>query len=244
LRKITTAILAAAVLGGSAVALAPAAQAGTDKVTICHATSAANGKYTINEVSKNATAGGHSGADHQNAGDIIPAYSWVEDGVRHYFDGQNLDLVGLIATGCKAPATPVTAAPTAPVYVPATCATPSLPYGRVIVPTDLGEGVASATEPALNPANTEWAVSYALKADTEDNTYAWPNGQDGTYKFTVVPLSADPMWVVDSKTGVGQCEMPETGGGISNTALILGGGAIGLGLMFTATAGFRRRRTA
>jgi LPXTG-motif cell wall-anchored protein len=242
LRKITTAVLSAVILGGSALTLAPAAQAGTDKVTICHATSAANGGYVSIEVDKNATANGHSGTDHQNGADIIPAYSWVEDKVRHYYPGQNLELVHLIAAGCKAPAAPVTAAPVPPTYVPATCSVPSLPYGRVIVPTDLGDGVASATEPALNPDNTEWAVSYALKDNTEDHTYAWPKDVDGTYAFTVVPLSADPMWVVDSKTGVGQCEMPETGGGISNTALILGGGAIGLGLMFTAAT--RRRRTA
>jgi LPXTG-motif cell wall-anchored protein len=240
MKKLATAVLAAAMLGSSAIALAPAAQASNDKVTICHATGV-DGKYTTNTISKDGTANGHAGLDHQDGRDIIPAYSWVEDQVRHYFEGQNLDKAYLLDQGCKELADSVTASPVGPKYVPATCAAPELPYGRVVVPGDLGVGVAGASEPALNADNTEWSVQYTLAADTEEIDYSWPAGVDGSYKFTVVPLSADANWVVDSKTGVGQCELPDTGAEDWYMAAgVVGGAAILLG----AATKIRRRRLA
>lgn len=206
MKKLATAALTVGLLGAALVSAAPAS-AGTATVDICHATG--NGKYVSQSPAKSADVAGHAG--HQNGADIIPAFSWVEKGVRHYFKGQNLDKLQLLANGCKAPAAPVTAGPIAPVYVPASCSRPALPYGEVVVPTDKGSGVDSATVPALNTANTVHSVAYSLKADTEDIVYSWPTGQDGSYKFDVVPITADPYWVIDSETGVGQCELPDTG---------------------------------
>lgn len=237
MKKVSSFMLAAGILAATTVSLATPALASSDKVDICHATG--SGKYVSQSVAKSATAGGHAG--HQDGADIIPAFSWVDKGVRYYFDGQNLDKASLLTTGCKVPATPVTAKPTPPTYVPATCSDPSNPYGRVIVPgqLNLGDGVDSAGRPGLNDAKTQWSVGYALKANTEDTTYSWPAGFNGTYTFTVVPITADPMYVVDSKTGVGACEMPDTGAG----SWMLPAAAIGGGLMIAGFVMARRKRT-
>lgn len=233
-----SAVALAAALVAAPLLVAPAAQASTDRVTICHATSAANGKYNLNEVDKNSIITSGHGAHEL---DIIPAFSWVENKVRHYFEGQNLDKVGLIALGCKEPTTPGVVTINAPVYVPASCARPSLPYGEVVVPADKGQGIESHTKPALNTSNTVWSTAYQLKQDTEENTYAWPAGQTGQFEFTVVPITEDPMWVVDSKTGVGQCEMPETGAGEVLTWGAIGAAALGAGLLINYRA--RRRNS-
>jgi LPXTG-motif cell wall-anchored protein len=230
--KASSALLAATILAASIIGFTTPAQASTDKVTICHATG--GGKYVTATITKDGTANGHAG--HQDGQDIIPAYSWVSNGTRYYFDGQNLDLVDLIGKDCKGPATPGTVTINAPVYVPASCSRPSLPYGEVVIPADKGEGIASETTPALNEANTVWSTAYTLKPDTEDHTYAWPANQTGQFSFTVVPITADPMWVTDSKTGLGQCEMPDTGA--SNFILP---GALGLAALTVGVLMVRRR---
>ncbi len=206
MRKIATTALTIGLLGAALTSATPAS-AGTATVDICHATG--NGKYVAQSPAKSADVAGHAG--HQDAADIIPAFSYVDKGVRHYFRGQNLDKVQLLATGCKVPAAPVTAGPIAPVYVPASCSRPTLPYGEVVVPTVKGDGVASSTEPSLNAESTVYSVAYTLAADTEDIVYSWPAGVDGSYVFDVIPITADPYWVIDSETGVGQCELPDTG---------------------------------
>lgn len=226
MRKFIMAVFSMVLVGLSLAFIAPAANAGTDKIGICHATG--NGKYVYIEISKDGTASGHAGEEHQDGEDIIPAYSWVEDQVRYYFDGQNLDKIDILTNGCKSPVATVTASPVPPTYVPATCARPELPYGEVIVPADKGEGVASATEPTLNAEKTVWSVSYALVSPTEDKTYTWPVGSDGSFTFNVVPISADPFWVVDSKTGTGECTLPETGA--ADYLVPIGGAAILLAL--------------
>lgn len=238
MKKYAAASLAAGIAAASLLAVAGPAQAGSDKVDICHATG--SGKYVPLSVDKNAvTKQGHD--THQDGRDIIPAFSWVEDKTRYHFAGQNLDKVDLIANGCTVPAEQVPAKPQPPVYVPASCARPELPYGEVIVPADKGEGVAGASDPRLNDGKTQWSVSYALTQPTEDRVYSWPAGFDGSYRFDVVPITADPYWVTDSATGVGQCELPETGA--LTGALPWAGGALGLGLLAFGASKVARRRT-
>lgn len=235
MKNLTIPALTIGILAASITTAAPAV-ADSAKIGICHATG--NGKYVPASVDKNATAGGH--ADHQDGADIIPAYSWVEGKTRYYFDGQNLDNAGLLGTGCKTPAAPLTANPAAPVYVPASCSSPDLPYGRVIVPGEigLGTGVGSASRAGLSADNTTWTVTYSVAADTEDAIYSWPAGFDGTYTFAAVPITADPLYVTDSKTGVGQCELSNTGAGAWMVpATLAGAGLIGAGFLLT------RRRT-
>lgn len=237
--KTLSTITAAAALIAAPLALAAPASAGADKVTICHATSAANGGYTQISVDKNAIAGGHAGDQHQDGADIIPAFSYTDDRTRYYFDGQNLDKLDLLANGCKPAAEHLPAAPNAPVYVPASCARPNLPYGEVIIPKDLGAGVAGASS-AFSPDSPTWSVTYALAGPTDATVYTWQTGTDGNYSGPVVPITADPNYVTDSKTGAGQCELPETGA----EDLILPGLA-GLGLLTlgaAAMAATRRRK--
>ncbi|MDT0171052.1 hypothetical protein [Pseudarthrobacter sp. BRE9] len=213
------------------------AHAGSDKVTICHATSAANGHWNQIEVAKDATAGGH--ANHLDAADIIPAYNWVDKGVRYYFDGQNTDKLDILAAGCMAPAEQVVAAPNKPVYVPASCARPEEPFGRVVIPKDLGAGVAGASS-ALSPDNAKFSVTYALAAPTEERVYSWPAGVTGNWEFTAVPITQDPLYVIDSKTGKGQCELSNTGAVM--TALPYAVGATGVGTLIFAASKIRRRK--
>lgn len=238
-RTVASAALALTITAAALAAATPA-HAGADNVTICHATGA--GKYVQLTVDKAGVVNGHAGPTHQAGADIIPAFNWIEDRTRHYFDGQNTDKLDLLAKGCKADAVPGTVTPAAPTYAPATCQNPDAPWGAVTIPEQLGDGIAATTPPVLNEQAGTWTVTYTLNADTEDTIYTWPKDQTGVYTFPAVHISADPLWVVDSKTGAGQCELSDTGAdGISNTALMIGGGAIGLGLMFTAASKIRRR---
>lgn len=236
MKKITT-IAAAAALIAAPLALAAPASAGTDKVTICHATG--SGKYIEQSVAKNGIVSGHAGNSHQSGADIIPAFSWIEDRTRNYFDGQNLDKLDLLANGCKAPAEQIPAAPNAPVYVPASCARPNLPYGEVVIPKDLGAGVAGASS-AFSPDSPTWNVTYALVEPTEDRVYSWPAGFDGNYSGPIVPITADPFWITDAKTGEGHCELPETGA--ADYALPVAGGLALLTLGAAAMITARRRK--
>lgn len=218
------ALTAAAVV--APIALAAPAHAGTDKVTICHSTAA--GKWVEQTVAKDGTANGHAG--HQDSADIIPAYSWIEDGVRYYFDGQNLDATGehLLANGCELPAAPdKPAVPNAPTYAPAACPDESSPNGRVTLPASLGDGIAAAGEPVWGEGTV--TVAYQLA-----DGFVWAEGQTGSFTFNTVPITQDPLWVTDSRTGEAGCELADTGadnlltvaawGGVA--ALLLGAGLI------------------
>jgi hypothetical protein len=239
MNKLSASLLTAALAAAPIIGLAAPAVAGSDKVTICHATGA-DGKYVTQSVAKDGAANGHAGDTHQAGRDIIPAYSWLDGKTRRYFEGQNLELVSLIGTGCTAPAVDVIVSPAvAPAYVPASCARPDLPYGQVIIDPTPTEGIDGVPVPALNGDNTVWTVGYTLAAATEEAVYAWPAGTDGTYSFEVVPLTADPYYITDEKTGVGQCELPETGALMD--ALPWGAGAVGVGLLAFAASKLRRR---
>lgn len=235
MKNLTIPALTIGILAASITTAAPAV-ADTAKVGICHATSASNGHYNLIEVAKDATANGH--ADHQDGRDIIPAYSWVDKGVRYYFDGQNLDKLDILADGCKLPADLVVAAPSKPVYVPASCSRPEEPFGRVVIPNDLGAGVAGASS-ALSPDNGTFSVAYALTEPTDAAVYSWPAGVTGTWEFVAVPLTADPLYVTDSRTGAGQCELSATGAG--ELPLMLAGGVLLGGLALVVGSKIRRR---
>jgi hypothetical protein len=229
------AILTMALMSLSFVLITPAANAGTDKISICHATG--NGKYVPNEVSKDGTVSGHAGLSHQNGGDIIPAFTWIDDKTRYYFDGQNLDKAVLLQNGCKSPAENVNAAPIPPTYIPASCLRPEFPYGEVVIPEDKGAGVVGGSTPTLNANNTVWTTSYALVEPNEDRVYSWPVGFNNTFNFKVVPIAEDELWVVDSKTGKGECTLPEMGAG--DYALPIGGAFV---LMLLGAIALRANR--
>lgn len=252
IKKVSALTILAAV-GLSFMSVAPAQAGNVDhKIEICHANEGAKG-YTNPTVDyssivniKDGTVDPNGHAVHQGGRDIIPAFNWVNDGVRYYFEGRNLDKSALLANGCVEPAVPGAVTPVPPTYTPATCLDPKAtehPFGTVNVPAELGEGVKSATTPALNADKTVWNVTYTLKDSDAEFTYAWPANQNGVYNFTVVPLTADKNWVVDSKTGVGSCELPDTG---AQQSILLyggvGGGIVLLGALLMGANKLARRR--
>lgn len=237
MRKFFSIVIAIAIAALSFVFFAPAANAGTDKIGICHATG--NGKYVSIEISKDGTASGHAGSNHQNGEDIIPAYSWVENKTRYYFEGQNLDKSAYLLNGCASPVETIVASPIPPTYIPATCAKPEFPYGQVVVPADRGIGVTGVSDPRLNADNTVWSVSYALALDTDAVDFEWPADFNGTYNFKVVPITEDEFWVTDSKTGEGSCVLPETGA--ADYIIPIGGGLLALALGVVAVIMNRRK---
>jgi hypothetical protein len=251
--KKASALMILAVIGLTFMSVAPA-QAGNpdgDKVQFCHSDEGKKG-YTYNDTSIDSVVdiktGEHKGHG-LDANDIVPKFNWVYGGVRLYFDGLNLDkssYINVDAKTCIAPATPGAVTPAPPIYIPATCLDPKAmehPYGIVNVPTDLGDGVKSATEPVLNAAKTSWNVTYTLNDNNAEFTYAWPANQTGVYDFTVVPLTADKNWVVDSKTGKAGCELPDTGA--KRDLMVYSGiglGILGLGgIVMLANTALKRR---
>jgi hypothetical protein len=236
MRKVFSIVIAIFIAALSFVFFAPAANAGTDKIGICHATG--NGKYVSIEISKDGTASGHAGSDHQNGEDIIPAYSWVENKTRYYFDGQNLDKSAYLLNGCASPVETIVLNPTPPTYIPASCANPEFPYGQVVVPNGPHPGVTGISDPYLNVDNTVWSVSYMKELDTNEFVYLWNEGFNGTFNFNVVPITEDEFWVVDSKTGEGSCVLPETGA--ADYIPWISGGLLMLALGVVATRATRR----
>lgn len=240
-----------AVIGLAFASVAPA-QAGNphgdlDKVQFCHANNGSKA-YSFVDTSIDAVVDvktGNPKGHGVDTGDIIPAFNWKYEGVRYYFDGLNLDKAGLINRDTKSCAAVGTVHPNAPTYLPASCTTnPKAPYGTVIVPVNLGDGIKSASEPKLNGDKSVWNVNYTLKDSDDEFTYSWPANVNGAYNFTVVPITADKYYVVDSKTGVGACELPDTGA--SQNLLTYGGigaGILVLGALFMGTKLIRRRRS-
>lgn len=239
MRKFIMAIFSMVLVALSFAFITPAANAGTDKVTICHATG--SGEYVPLEVAKNGTVSGHARSSHQGGQDIIPAFSWVDDKVRYYYDGMNLDKIALLDNDCKVPSETVNSNPLPPTYIPASCLRKDLPYGEVVIPADKGEGVGGSSVPALNADSTIWSASYTLTPPTEDVVYSWPAGFDGSFTFKVVPITEDPLWVVDSRTGEGSCVLPDTG---ANDYLLPLGGAALLLVLGGAAVLANRRKTA
>lgn len=226
------------------------AHAGSDdqKVQFCHSNEGSKGfSFVDTSISavvdvKTGLPKGH-GVDTK---DIIPAFNWINDGVRYYFDGMNLDKVGQIDVANKSCASDapdnVAVVPNTPTYVPPSCPLPdgANEYGQITIPENLGEGVASTTPPVLDPTTNTWRVTYTLKADTADVNYEWANGQTGVFTFKAKHISEDDLWVVDSKTKVGGCELSNTGA--AQDLLLYGG--IGVGIL-AAGAGavyFTRRK--
>ena len=182
-----------------------------------------------------------------NANDIVPAFSYInKESVRKYFDGQNTTKTTLTAADCPGGPEQVIAEPNDPTYVPPSCAAASFPFGKVVVPSDLGKGVGSASDPVLNEANKTFSLAYTLAADTKKEFYQWADvaGDTKTYILNAKHISEvnDPLYIVDEKTGVGACELSNTGGGITETAVLVAGGALGLGMIFLGFVSLMNRR--
>jgi hypothetical protein len=76
-----------------------------DRVTICHATGSTSNPFVQITPSKIGVVNGH--LNHQDAADIVPAFTYVDKGTAMFFAGQNLSDTGLyqLAHSCQLPTT-------------------------------------------------------------------------------------------------------------------------------------------
>lgn len=245
-RIISALLTAMAIIALSFISTAPA-NANTGSIGYCQATSSDRNPYHFITASIDSLLDkdGNFKQGGVNANDIVPKFSYInKEGTRRYFDGQKTTKETLTAADCPGGPKLVLAAPNDPTYVPASCANPAFPYGKVNVPSDLGTGVGSASVPELSADNSQFSLFYTLKDDTKDAYYQWKDvaGETKPYFFATTHISSDPLWIVDEKTGVGQCELSNTGGGITELAVMIGGGALGLGMVFLGTVALLNRR--
>jgi hypothetical protein len=242
MKKLIASVLSLAFLLLGAVLFASPAQASeTKEQAICHFNNGQGGGFnqiTVSKrsiVKKSGDEGGHGAHDQ----DIIPPFTWDDGGNDHAsFPGQNWTAANQVlwANDC-APAnnvlTPALAQPT----VQATCLDP-IGHDALLLPTQPAN--VTAADPVLNGDKTLWTIVFSKTANTLYNTYVWAQGVSETQTIKILPpLTTDPLW----DTEAGQCRMPDTGaGGISNTALMFGGGAIGLGLIVLTVSNTMKRR--
>lgn len=252
MKKLVSGFLTLAITFGLLIlSLAGPASANTGNIGYCQATASKTNPYTFITPSIDSLLDndGNLKQGGINANDIVPAFSYINKAsVRKYFDGQNTTKETLTAADCPGGPELVTAEPNDPTYVPPTCATPSLPYGKVNVPTDLGVGVASASVPVLNEANKQFSLFYTLAADTKTEYFQWADvsGETKNYTLNAKHISEvnDPLYIVDEKTGIGQCELSNTGFMGLDTKLTIIGGLIGLGILVIIGNTVIRRRNA
>lgn len=192
---LVTALIGFAVAAGTAQAKKPAPK---EQVTICHANSSAqqaNKPYVVQTPDKSGDVSGH--ADHTGPvwqpgfkeahvtwGDIIPPFSYVEDGETKEYPGLNWSADGqaIYNNDCTVPTSVV---PVAPAVTSAGCV----------------EGV--LVSPAITPAGTPTGVSYSISpadyaaGDTVTVTATAAKG----YWFATADVAPPPSWTAVSATG-------------------------------------------
>lgn len=222
MKKLTTGIvsttLAALSFGVLAVTTAAPASANTGNIGYCQATASERNpfNYITASIDSLLDSNGELKQGGINANDIVPAFSYItKDNVRKYFNGNPVGQATVTAADCPGGPELVLAEPSDPAYIPPSCLNPEYPWGRVSVPDDLGLGVALASEPVLNETAKTFSLFYTLKPDTKTEYFQWPDtsGETKNYILNATHISSDPLWVVDEKTGVGQCELSATGAG-------------------------------
>lgn len=242
MKKFFASVLSFGLLLIGTIFFASPAQASESKqATICHFDNGQGGKFEQQVVSKrsivkkNGEEGGHG--DHSQ--DIIEPFTW-DDGGNDYanYPGQNWtpENQALWAKGCQPTGnvlTPALATPT----VQATCLDLT-GHDSLILPAQPAN--VFAADPVLNNDKTFWTIAFSKTANTLYQTYTWATGVSESQTVKILPpLTTDPLW----DTEAGECRMPDTGaGGISNTALMFGGGAIGLGMVFLGISSILKRR--
>jgi len=170
-----------------------------------------------------------------NANDIIPPFAWDFGGDDHgNFSGQNWTdkSLNFVDRGC----TPLSVELDRPfvTLVPATCAAPT------------GSLKIEAVDPRLTQTGPTltgniWTVSFTKPANDTYTSYVW---KDGTTAETITKFAEvsdpvnDALW--DSQKGM--CRMPDTGAGISGTALVWAGGLIFAGMVLLSVSTLMKRR--
>jgi hypothetical protein len=237
--KFFSAILSLILLALGAVLFASPAQASEigNNVTLCQAQG--NGGYHLINPAKNSLVTGNGSISGINANDIVPPFDWNFGGNNHgSYPGQNWVPVTsetFFANGCS-PNTNVLTPNLPSATVQATCMDPTA--AGIIQTPEQPSGVAISA-PVLSNNAYEFTFSKTVE-NTVYETYDFAQGFAKTVLVRILPpLTTDPYW--DAKKG--ECNLPDTGaGGISNTALMFGGGAIGLGLIFVSISSTMKRR--
>lgn len=214
------------------------------KTPVCQATG--NGTHHLISVSKRSLITGNGSISGINANDVVPPFSYNFGGSNHgRFAGHNWpsDEIGnAFMAGCagnSTEVTPVLAAPT----VQATCV--NVQGEAPVVPAQTDPNV-TVGEPVYE--NGVWTIQYSKPNDITHNTpvtfesFVWAVMNPvftGVQTVTVLPAGpGDEFW--DAATNA--CRTPDTGGGISNFALLWGGIALGGGMIFLGTTNFIGRR--
>lgn len=171
-----------------------------------------------------------------NAGDKVPPFSWDFGGDdTGSFPGQNWDATldpNFVDVRKCDPSTIPLPVPTVD-FTDATCI------------LNTGSATVTNTDARVTVSGPElvgkvWNATFTLPVNTTYETYTWADGKTGnkTFSQTLTDPTTDDLW--DTRTN--SCRTPDTGGGISNFALMVGGGALGLGMMFLGATNFIGRR--
>ena len=242
MKKLSASILSLALLFFGAIFFASPAQAGIpDAISYCQATG--NGTY---HVIKNAplasliTKDGEFKQGGINQNDKVPPFAYdfggSNSGNKEGLNWvENTDRIFLM-NDCQ-PVTNTLNPPTMDV-VNYTCTT----SGEAVL-NGVDRRVAT-TGPTLDNETKTFTATASLPDNTTYITYTWADGTiaDKTLTTVMPNPTADDLW--DEATG--GCRTPDTGaGGISNFALMVGGGAMGAGLLlFGILSATGRRRNA
>lgn len=247
MNKITAAIILVLLFLVGFLSTAPRANASEldTKAPVCQATG--NGTHHLISVNKKSLINGNGSISGINANDVVPPFDYNFGGSQYgHFDGYNWpsnEIGNLFMAGCSGKSNellPVLAKPT----VQATCVNIQGEAPAVPVQTDPRITVG---EPVFE--NGVWTLQFNKPSNVTHNTtvtfeyFVWAAmtpAFTGTQTVTVLPAGpGDEFW--DTKTN--SCRTPDTGaGGISNTALLWGGLALGGGMVFLGMTNFIGRR--
>jgi hypothetical protein len=237
LKKFFASLLIAIMAALSLTLIASPAQASVpDKIGYCQADNGTKGfKQIVAAKDSIITKEGVLKQSGVNENDIIPPFEYDFGGNYHgSFVGLNWTAENQIfyANSCSASTNVLT--PPVPTFTEPTCA-------NLTGTVNLTNSDRRITVDGPTLTNKTWTVVFDKIADTQHNAYIWTPGAVLNYTFPVADPITDPLW--DAEKGI--CRMPDTGaGGISNTALMFGGIALGLGLVATAVAPMIRKRNA
>ncbi|QFG12911.1 hypothetical protein PBI_MIMI_189 [Arthrobacter phage Mimi] len=246
MKKLVSTVIAFALLMIATVFFASPAQASDidKKSPVCQATG--NGTYHLISVNENSLVNGNGSISGINANDVVPPFDFNFGGSNYgHFAGHNWpseDIGKAFMAGCAGKTTEVTPTLASPT-VQATCV--NVQGEKPVAPAQTDPNV-TAGEAVFS--NGVWTIEYSKPENITHNTpitfesFVWAAMRpvfNGVQTITVLPAGpGDELW--DVKTG--SCRTPDTGGGISNTALMFGGIAIGLGMVFLGITSIMKRR--
>jgi hypothetical protein len=223
----------------SVLSLAPASADIPDNISYCQATASDTNPFVLIKNAPLKSLINDDGTFKQggiNAGDKVGPFTWDFGGNSHgSFPGQNwdstLDPNFLTVHDCNSTKHDPLLTPSVS-FTPATCADRD---GAVHIGT-LPANVFETT----TLTNKTWTVDFTKTADTIYHTYVWDAAAVLHHTFTITDPITDPLW----DTKLGDCRMPNMGAGLSETALIYGGGFFALGALLLFGLAITKRRSA